>query len=216
MAGPKTDRRQQHGEVSRKRILDAAVEIAAERGYEGTSMSLVRQRSGLPNSSIYWHFKDKDDLFAAVIERGYHLWRDRLMAAWRDRPATADRAAASRAMAAAIAASLQDQPEFLRLGLMLTLENRPVETKARERFVAIRGEVLAFARTEFLAVLDEVPEARRDEVATHLATFTLAAADGLFLAYHLAPDTFDLAAGFAELGETLDLSIDRWIARTRT
>ncbi|WP_051109118.1 TetR/AcrR family transcriptional regulator [Actinomadura flavalba] len=215
MAGPKTDRRQQHGEVSRKRILDAAVEIAAERGYEGTSMSLVRQRSGLPNSSIYWHFKDKDDLFAAVIERSYQLWRERLMAVWNQWPADADRRAKARAMARAMTASLQDRPEFLRLGLMLTLENRPVETKARERFVAIRAEVLDFARTEFRTVLDEIPEDRREEVADRLATLTLAASDGLFVAYHLAPGTFDLAAGFAELGDTLESSIDRWIARTR-
>ena len=52
-------------------ILDAATEIAAERGYEGTSIALVSKKCGLPASSIYWHFKDKDDLIAAVIERSF-------------------------------------------------------------------------------------------------------------------------------------------------
>jgi len=28
----------------------------------------------LPASSIYWHFEDKDDLLAAVIERGFANW----------------------------------------------------------------------------------------------------------------------------------------------
>ena len=59
------------GELSRERILDAATEIAAERGYEGTSIALVSAKCGLPASSIYWHFKDKDDLIAAVIERSF-------------------------------------------------------------------------------------------------------------------------------------------------
>src|SRR6201993_3598847 len=71
---PTTRRRRADGELSRNRILDAATEIAAERGYEGTSINLVSAKCGLPASSIYWHFKDKDDLIAAVIERSFGTW----------------------------------------------------------------------------------------------------------------------------------------------
>ncbi len=45
--------------------------VATERGYEGTSISLVSTKCGLPPRSIYWHFTDKDDLIAAVIERSF-------------------------------------------------------------------------------------------------------------------------------------------------
>src|SRR6476660_10499701 len=75
---PKSRRRRADGELSRERILDAATEIAAERGYEGTSIALVSKKCGLPASSIYWHFKDKDDLIAAVIERSFASW----LSAW--------------------------------------------------------------------------------------------------------------------------------------
>ena len=68
---PKRRQRRADGELSRSRILDAATEIAAERGYEGTSIGAVSAKCGLPASSIYWHFKDKDDLIAAVIERSF-------------------------------------------------------------------------------------------------------------------------------------------------
>src|SRR6516225_11534533 len=68
---PKARRKRADGEQSRERILDAATEIASERGYEGTSIGLVSKKCGLPASSIYWHFKDKDDLIAAVIERSF-------------------------------------------------------------------------------------------------------------------------------------------------
>lgn len=71
-------RRRVDGEASRTRILDAATEIASERGYEGTSIGLVSTKCGLPASSIYWHFKDKDDLLAAVIERSFAQW----LSAW--------------------------------------------------------------------------------------------------------------------------------------
>ena len=75
---PKPRRKRADGELSRERILDAATEIAAERGYEGTSIALVSKKCGLPASSIYWHFTDKDDLIAAVIERSFASW----LAAW--------------------------------------------------------------------------------------------------------------------------------------
>ena len=75
---PKRRRSRADGELSRVRILDAATEIAAERGYEGTSIALVSAKCGLPASSIYWHFKDKDDLIAAVIERSFGSW----LSAW--------------------------------------------------------------------------------------------------------------------------------------
>ncbi|MEO3787994.1 helix-turn-helix domain-containing protein [Actinocorallia sp. B10E7] len=213
MAGPKTDRRQQHGEISRQRILDATVEIAAERGYEGTSISLVSKRSGLPASSIYWHFKDKDHLLAAVMERSYQLWQARLSQAWEAPEPGADRAEALSAMSRAISTSLLEQPEFLRLGMMLTLERRPVEAKARELFTRIRAEVHGLAVTEFERVLADVPEERRTDLARRLATFTLAASDGLFLAYHLDPDGFDLVAEFEMLSVTVDAALGRWIPK---
>ena len=71
-------RKRADGELSRERILDAATEIAAERGYEGASIALVSAKCGLPASSIYWHFTNKDDLIAAVIERSFADW----LAAW--------------------------------------------------------------------------------------------------------------------------------------
>ncbi|MET0197604.1 MAG: helix-turn-helix domain-containing protein, partial [Rhodococcus fascians] len=52
---PAPRRKRADGELSRERILDAATEIAAERGYEGTSIGLVSKKCGLPASSIYWH-----------------------------------------------------------------------------------------------------------------------------------------------------------------
>src|ERR1700691_3264582 len=67
-------RKRANGEQYRRKILEAAAEVAGERGYEGTSIALVSAKCGLPASSIYWHFKNKDDLIAAVIERSFGDW----------------------------------------------------------------------------------------------------------------------------------------------
>ncbi|WP_166427390.1 TetR/AcrR family transcriptional regulator [Nonomuraea mesophila] len=57
------------GDESRKRILDAAEELFAERGFDRTSFVDIAERSGISRGSIPWHFKNKDGLLIAVVER---------------------------------------------------------------------------------------------------------------------------------------------------
>ena len=128
-------RRRADGEESRRRILDAAAEIAGERGYEGTSIATVSARSGLPASSIYWYFADKDALIAAVIERSFDRW---LAAMSLPGPEAGTPRERMTAMAVAVAKALLDTPDFLRLGLMLTLEHRSTEPTARSKFLQVR------------------------------------------------------------------------------
>ena len=46
----------------REAILQAALELFAERGFHNTPVSLIAQRSGASAGTIYHHFEDKDDL----------------------------------------------------------------------------------------------------------------------------------------------------------
>ncbi|AMU21445.1 TetR/AcrR family transcriptional regulator [Mycobacteroides abscessus] len=180
-------RRRLDGEISRTRILDAATEIATERGYEGTSIGAVSAKCGLPASSIYWHFKDKDDLLAAVIERSFGDW----LTAWQLPP---QGTALERAEAVAIqtAKALLDSPSFIRLGLMLALEQRPVEPRARERFLSVRAE----ARSALVLSMGELAPGLQDAQVQELATYAMAGADGLFIAKEIGGDSVDLIALF--------------------
>ena len=180
-------RKRADGELSRERILDAATEIAAERGYEGASIALVSAKCGLPASSIYWHFKNKDDLIAAVIERSFGDW----LRAWQvpDEGTPRDRLAG---MAMQIAKALLDSPDFIRLGLMLALERRPVEPRARAMFIQTRAQTC-----------DQLTETMRGfepgltEAQIHLlVTYAMAGADGLFIAKEIGGDAVDLLALF--------------------
>ena len=178
-------RRRADGEASRTRILDAATEIAAERGYEGTSIALVSDKCGLPASSIYWHFKDKDDLIAAVIERSFAQW----LSAWE---IPDDGTAQERfvAIAAQIAKALLDSPDFIRLGLMLALERRPVEPRARAMFIAVRAQAFdTLTRT-----IRDLTPGLTDAQVHQLATYAMAGADGLFIAKEIGGDSVDLSA----------------------
>jgi AcrR family transcriptional regulator len=172
-----------NGEQSRERILDAATEVATERGYEGTTISLVSTKSGLPPTSIYWHFADKDDLIAAVIERSYQRWLAAL-----ELPSGQGGRERAIGLGTQVAKALLDAPDFLRLGLMLALERRPVEPRARQMYLQVRDN--AFRR--FAAIVCDVAP-RLDEQSVRLLTnYAIAGVDGLFIAKEIGGDSVEL------------------------
>jgi AcrR family transcriptional regulator len=175
MAEPR--RRRSNGEASRRRILEAAAEIAGERGYEGTSINLVSERSGLPASSIYWHFRDKDELIAAVIDESFRRWNEALS----QPTAVPDDATEDEVFHIGLrrtGEALARFPDFLRLGLMLILERRPEEPTARARFVAARRETAAGVDRLYRRTFPDLETSAIDQ----LVTLTMAIADGLFVA----------------------------------
>jgi AcrR family transcriptional regulator len=52
----------------RERILDAAVEVFAERGYTGASMGEIAARAGVVASVIYDHFGSKRELHIELLD----------------------------------------------------------------------------------------------------------------------------------------------------
>lgn len=61
----------QEEQSTRERILEAARLIARERGYKGTTLAMIQKRAGVHPGSFYWHFEDKDALFAALVRYAY-------------------------------------------------------------------------------------------------------------------------------------------------
>ncbi|OWY27312.1 TetR family transcriptional regulator [Herbaspirillum robiniae] len=54
---------------TRSRILDAAEQVFHERGVSHTSLADVAKAADVTRGAIYWHFKNKSDLFDAMCER---------------------------------------------------------------------------------------------------------------------------------------------------
>lgn len=62
-------RREQTSHESSERILAAAAELFAAKGYRQTTFADVAERSGISRGSIPWHFGSKEGLLLAVLER---------------------------------------------------------------------------------------------------------------------------------------------------
>ena len=54
-----------------QRILDAAVEVIAERGYFGSPVSAIAERAGVADGTIYLYFKSKDDVLRTAIDTAF-------------------------------------------------------------------------------------------------------------------------------------------------
>jgi TetR/AcrR family transcriptional regulator, acrAB operon repressor len=56
-------------ESTRNSLLDKAEHLFQERGVSRTSLNDIALAAGTTRGAIYWHFKDKADLFNAMMER---------------------------------------------------------------------------------------------------------------------------------------------------
>ena len=163
--------------------------IAARRGYEGTTLTQVVRATGLPASSIYWHFRSKDELLAEVLEYSYRRWE--AVAPIRDRRAGGPWQLWLYDRFAQVRVRLIERPEYWRMGLMLALERQPGGSRARDRFLGVRGESIAMLTERWAAVLDPEAVAVRPWLPGVLGRLELAGIDGLFLAQQ-SDDRWDL------------------------
>ena len=177
------------GAESYRRILEAAGEVAGMRGYDGTSIAAVSAASGLPASSIYHFFANKDELLAAVITSSFG---ELLSTVDLTEEAFAAGGVGLEELLDAVAATFLGNPRFLRLGLMLSLEQRPSEASARRAFLSARGEAVGYLLRVIAARWPQLKPADADL----LATYVMAGADGLFIAREI-DETVDLRRLFA-------------------
>ena len=54
--------------TTKEKILDAALTLFAENGYNGTSVEQIANIVGIKAPSLYKHFKGKEDILNAIID----------------------------------------------------------------------------------------------------------------------------------------------------
>lgn len=62
-------RTKEEAQATRNLILDTAEVVFHERGVSRSTLNDIAQSAGLTRGAIYWHFKDKADVFNAMMQR---------------------------------------------------------------------------------------------------------------------------------------------------
>lgn len=173
-------KRREQGETSRQAVLDAATNLIATRGYDGMSMSQLAQESGLPSSSIYWHFGSKEGVLAAVMERGATRFFDSVQITEEAKGAPLDRL---RFLIGSTAHGLiVEHTQFLEIQLTFRLHDARHESTAVAEVVAsvLEGGIAVMKRV-LRHSFAEYGEEAAERVADELALFAVAMIDGVFL-----------------------------------
>jgi AcrR family transcriptional regulator len=182
--------RYQKGDVSRERILQAATQVFATRGYAGAGVDRLAQRSGIAKTAIYYHFGNKEGLLAAVLERAATQWIDGIRSAAQQAGEPLQRL--DRALLG-MRAMLEERPWIYKLFQILALE---VADEKPEIRATLRG-ILDKARG---AIVDGMHDALGVDVpgAGQVASMMLSILDGISLGMQI-DDSLELDDAFAEL-----------------
>jgi AcrR family transcriptional regulator len=64
--------------ATRQRLIDAAIDVVAKRGFAGASVDAIAEHAGMSIGALYSNFASKDDLFLAVFDAHVGWFQDRM------------------------------------------------------------------------------------------------------------------------------------------
>lgn len=59
--------------MTREKILDVSLELFSQRGYSAVSIRDICKRVGIKESSVYYHFENKQNIFDVLLDRFYEI-----------------------------------------------------------------------------------------------------------------------------------------------
>ncbi len=180
--------------ATRNSLLDAAERVFLAQGVAGTSLNDIAVAAGTTRGAIYWHFRDKADLFNAMMDRVVMPLQCTLDSA--QEAAGGDPLPGLRkALRAAFRQTVRD-PQTRRVFEVATHKVEYVDNlcAVRERHRRMHDRVVG----QFRQVLLRSAEAQGRRLAIPAATAAQglhALVDGLIQNWLLGPEGFDLEAG---------------------
>lgn len=201
------------GQGPREVFLRAAEEAVAEYGYGGVTVARVCEKAGLPPSSLYWSFKDKDELISTVVAGACRRW-DAARPPLAPRPEDGNW---SRVLAVQLLRTMDNlaaESGVMRLGLLLLLQRAAVAEADRRNLEAVLQDMQAMTAQWFRTVLSPaLADDERAELADYLAECLFILLEGLLLSRQIgerqwAPELLADLMGAALHGAALQAEQD--------
>ena len=119
------ERRERDKQEMRRQVLDAAMGLFVEEGYDKVSIRRIANKIGYSPGTIYLYFKDKDDIFFHLHEEGFARLIERQREVF-DEP---DPAARLRKMGRAYIRFALENPEYYELMFIIRGPFRHVQAE---------------------------------------------------------------------------------------
>ena len=168
--------------ASAQQLIDAAIELIAERGYVGMSVDAVCRRAGIVKSGLYWNFGSKEGLLAAVVDRVATEWVEDIRRSVYQQGDALERL--DRTLSE-MHRMMRERPESLRVLLVVLLERSSVDPSTRqvlERFFVSARETMA------QGIIDTLGPCMAKRDVELVAELWLAMFEGLFLRHLIMDD----------------------------
>jgi AcrR family transcriptional regulator len=191
-AGARKNRRIELGERSRTRIREVAAKLVVERGCAGTTIGAIATGSGLPASSLYWHFGSKQGLLAAVAAEGALRWLD-LIPDWENLSGPPHERLER--MFREMARQISERRDLIRLQLALYIERSNIDPASASTIRAVRRQAIAKLHAAMAALVESLGGAPSRFVFNELSNF----ANGCFVDHHIDPAATPLSRRFDQL-----------------
>ena len=130
---------------TRDRLIEAAIEMFATRGFKASTTREIVRAAGVALASVPYHFKTKEQLWKASVDRIYAGFNERLIERRRMSPGL-DPRSQSRNQLREFLLFTVERPEFIRLLLHEGTADTPrlrwfVETHLRPQFEYVEAEI---------------------------------------------------------------------------
>ena len=190
------------------RVLDAAERAFALAGLAGAKLADIASAAGIRRPSLLYHFASKENLYAAVVERGFDVLGEALAEAMGAGGAKEDFDARLERVLAVYVDFLDSRPELARLFVRQLIDGEsPGQRIVRDRVVPLLDRVSEWIRNEGgPRVRDDLPV--RSAVLQVCASILLRTASGSLRNVLWGPDDDDRAMLLALLAPTDATSLD--------
>lgn len=190
------------GDERRLRILDAAVEHFAQRGFHASSLARIAKDVGITQGGLLHHFRSKEDLLVQVLERIDESDRERFFS--REFESTAQMFAALVKLAEYNSTRLGRTRMFNVLAAEAGDPGHPAHAYFVKRYAEVVDTVAGVLRRGM-----DAGELRADTDVVAAAQELAAVMDGLQIQWVLDPKGFDMAGRFRAYAERVLLGMRR-------
>lgn len=171
--------------MTREVILENAARLLVKSSAGGMAMSELVKATGVPASSIYWHFGSKEGVISAVVETGVHRWLQQFPELSLSPEMNEEQI---RSALTPIVTSLIKDSQFVRLLLKVGLEFSEADNDCFKIVQRARTEVVSYGVRMISPLFHAMSTVDAEAAARRVMRQVMAHADGIAISLSIEKD----------------------------